>query len=63
VLFLQRLWESLSQVFPEAAHQQVDKDTGLVAHMERWDNTLRQWLARYTRKTLAFFRSDFTMRW
>jgi insertion element IS1 protein InsB len=52
-------WQAYTQVFPAQTHQQVDKDTGLLAHMERWYNTLRQWLARYTRQTLAFSKSDF----
>ena len=52
-------WKAYAQVFPEQTHQQVAKDTGLLAHMARWYNTLRQWLARYTRKTLAFSKSDF----
>jgi len=28
--------------------------TGGTAHIERWDNTLRQQLARFLRKTLSF---------
>jgi insertion element IS1 protein InsB len=28
-------------------------------HMERWNNTLRQWNASYVRKTLSFSKSDF----
>jgi len=28
------------------------------AYMERWYNTLRQWLACFSRKTLAFSKSD-----
>jgi len=56
-------WQADALVFPEQTHQQVDKVTGLVAHMERWYNTLRQWLARYTRQTLAFSKSDFYHEW
>ena len=32
----------------------VGKETGETAHVERWNNTLRQRLARFVRKTLAF---------
>jgi IS1 family transposase len=27
--------------------------------MERWNNTIRQWMGRLTRKTLSFSKSDF----
>jgi len=27
-------------------------------HQERWNNTLRQWLGRYTRKSLSFSKQD-----
>ena len=36
----------------------VGKETGETAHVERWNNTLRQRLARFVRKTLAFSKSD-----
>jgi len=32
----------------------VGKETGETAHIERWNNTLRQQLARFLRKTLSF---------
>lgn len=52
-------WKAYKQGFPDETHEQVGKETGETAHMERWYNTLRQWLARYTRRTLAFSKSDF----
>jgi IS1 family transposase/transposase-like protein len=51
-------WEAYQAVFPAKTHQAVGKKSGQVAHMERWYNTLRQWLARFTRKTLAFSKRD-----
>ena len=39
-------------------HQSVGKETGETAHVERWNNTLRQRLARFVRKTLSFSKSD-----
>lgn len=39
-------------------HQQVDKASGEVNHMERWNCTLRQWLGWVTCKTLAFSKVD-----
>jgi IS1 family transposase len=45
-------------VFPKETHRRVGKDSGQTHHAERWNNTLRQWLACYTRKTLSFSKSD-----
>jgi insertion element IS1 protein InsB len=52
-------WKAYEAVFPEDTHQSVGKESGQTSHMERWYNTLRQWLGRYTRKTLAFSKTDF----
>ena len=52
-------WKAYQAVFPAETHQSVGKESGQTAHMERWYNTLRQWLTRYTRKTLAFSKTDF----
>lgn len=52
-------WEAYAHVFPEETHQSVGKESGQTNHMERWNNTLRQWNARYVRKTLAFSKTDF----
>lgn len=47
-----------AKVFPRETHRSVGKGSGETNHMERWNNTLRQRLARYTRKTLSFSKSD-----
>ena len=47
------LWEAI----PEEQHSAVGKETGETAHVERWNNTLRQRLARFVRKTLSFSKS------
>ncbi len=39
-------------------HTAVGKETGETAHVERWNNTLRQRLARFVRMTLAFSKSE-----
>lgn len=52
-------WDAYEKVFPEETHRSVGKESGQTNHMERWNNTLRQWLGRYTRKTLSFSKSDF----
>ena len=53
-------WETYDQVFGHLAcdHRSVGKETGMTAHVERWNNTLRQRLARFVRKTLSFSKSD-----
>ena len=47
-------WEAYAKVIPSGQHTAVGKETGQTAHVERWINTLRQRLTRFTRKTLAF---------
>ena len=51
-------WAAYEFVFDRQRHQSVDKQSGQTAHVERWFNTLRQRLARFTRKTLAFSKRD-----
>lgn len=52
------LWEAYAKVFPEETHRSLGQGAGETNHMERWNNTLRQHLARYVRKTLSFSKSD-----
>ncbi len=52
-------WAAYSKVFDVETHRSVGKETGETAHMERWNNTLRQRLSRYVRETLSFSKSDF----
>ena len=40
---------------PEECHETVSKESGELAHVERWKNTLGQRLARLVRKTLSLF--------
>jgi insertion element IS1 protein InsB len=51
-------WEAYRAVIPEDRHEAVGKESGELAHVERWNNTLRQRLARFVRKTLSFSKSD-----
>src|SRR5437868_14874074 len=46
-----------TSVIPEEQHTAVGKETGETAHVERWNNTLRQRLARFVRMTLSFSKS------
>ncbi len=47
-------WKAYQLVVPSEQHHAVGKETGETAHIERWNNTLRQHLARFVRKTLSF---------
>ena len=51
-------WQAYQKVFPNQTHQSVGKDSGETNHVERWNNTLRQRLARFVRKTLSFSKSE-----
>ena len=51
-------WAAYQKVFATATHQAVGKESGETAHIERWNNTLRQRLGRFVRKTLSFSKSD-----
>jgi insertion element IS1 protein InsB len=51
-------WDTYQKVFSTETHQSVGKESGQTAHVERWNNTLRQRLARFVRKTLSFSKSD-----
>jgi insertion element IS1 protein InsB len=50
-------WAAYQAVIPEEQHTAVGKETGETAHVERWNNTLRQCLARFVRMTLSFSKS------
>ena len=45
-------WECYEYIFDN--HESVGKDSGETCHVERWNNTIRQRLARFTRKSLSF---------
>ncbi len=47
-------WKAYASAFSEAQHLSVGKEAGEAAHMERWNNTLRQRVGRMARKTLSF---------
>ncbi len=51
-------WEAYASVIPAEQHTACGKESGLTAHVERWNNTLRQRLARFVRKTLSFSKSE-----
>ena len=48
------LWDAYEKVFPKETHRSVGKESGQTNHVERWNCTLRQKVARFVRKTLSF---------
>jgi insertion element IS1 protein InsB len=53
-------WKSYS-CLPEQTHTQVGKETGLANHVERLNNTIRQRLGRFVRKTLSFSKKEYML--
>ncbi|MEJ7712286.1 MAG: IS1 family transposase [Pyrinomonadaceae bacterium] len=51
-------WEAYQLVIPSPQHTAAGKESGETAHVERWNNTLRQRLGRFVRKSLSFSKSD-----
>ena len=51
-------WEAYQKVLPEGQHSPGGKGSGQTNHIERFNNTLRQRLARFVRKTLSFSKSE-----
>ena len=51
-------WEAYQLVIPAEQHTAAGKESGLTAHVERWNNTLRRRLGRFIRKSLSFSKSE-----
>lgn len=51
-------WEAYANVLNGYKHQRVGKHSGQTNHVERWNNTLRQRICRFVRKTLSFSKSE-----
>ena len=50
-------WEAYNNIFEN--NEAVGKESGETNHVERWNNTLRQRLGRFVRKSLSFSKSDY----
>jgi IS1 family transposase len=51
------LWAAYKMI-DSNKHSMGGKETGNASRLERWNNTIRQRLARYVRKTLSFSKKD-----
>ncbi len=51
-------WDAYRAVIPAKQHLASGKGSGETSHVERWNNTLRQRLGQFVRKTLSFSKSD-----
>jgi IS1 family transposase len=51
-------WDAYAKVIPPEQHSAVGKESGETAHVERFNNTLRQRLSRFVRRTLSFSKSE-----
>jgi IS1 family transposase len=51
-------WEAYQKVVPQDQHIPGGKGSGQTNHIERFNNTLRQRLARFVRQTLSFSKSE-----
>ncbi|MCW5924486.1 MAG: IS1 family transposase [Saprospiraceae bacterium] len=49
------------QCLPNETHYMVGKETGLTNHVERLNNTLRQRISRFVRKTLSFSKKEYML--
>jgi insertion element IS1 protein InsB len=55
-------WEAYSKALKGYKHYAVGKESGETNHVERWNNTLRQRIGRFVRKTLSFSKCEI-MHW
>ena len=52
-------YAAYEKVLQNHKHHTVGKDSGQTNHVERWNNTLRQRISRFIRKTLSFSKSEY----
>ena len=51
-------WRAYAKVLPASQHRPTGKGEGQTCHVERFNNSLRQRLGRFVRKTLSFSKTD-----
>jgi IS1 family transposase len=52
--FYTDFWQTYTEIIPPKQHQRVSKSSGKTSYIERLNNTLRQRIGRFARKTLSF---------
>jgi len=50
-------WEAYGAVLPQKRHRVVSKKSGKTSYIERFNNTSRQRVSRFVRRSLAFSKS------
>ena len=55
-------WKAYAAVLPEETHRSVGKESGETAHMEHWNNTLRQRIARFVREDPLLLQEELVAR-
>ncbi len=55
-------WKAYAAVLPEETHRSVGKESGETAHMERWNNTLRQRIGRFVREDPLLLQEELVAR-
>jgi insertion element IS1 protein InsB len=58
VIALRTFGLPMSKVIPADQHTACGKASGQTNHIERWNNTLRQRVGRFVRKTLSFSKCE-----
>jgi IS1 family transposase len=56
-------WAAYQKVFPDETHEPTEKGSGETSRLERWNLHIRQRLARFGRKRLAFSKPGAYHRW
>ena len=51
-------WKAYAEVLPAKQHRAAGKGDGETCHVERFNNTLRQRLGRFVRRTMSFSKTD-----
>jgi insertion element IS1 protein InsB len=51
-------WDAYAKVLPASQHRATGKGDGETCHIERFNNVLRQRMARFVRQTLSFSKLD-----
>ncbi len=51
-------WLAYAEMFPRRTHRSCGKEAGETCHVERWNNTLRQRLGRFVRRSLSFSKCE-----